>query len=143
MEKQRKWAGVVILGVAVLLVGSVLVLNQNPGQATPSGQQTPKPAAVSTARTANASAIGYAGPVLVRLSLGENGVVEAVEIGGARFGETEGLGSRVRDESFVSQFIGRIPPFALGENIDAVSGATLSSQAAVDAVNDAAAFLSQ
>lgn len=94
-------------------------------------------------RTANASVIGYGGPVLVRLTLSESGVIESVDIGGARFAETEGVGSRVREKAFMEQFIGQTPPLALGSGIDAVSGATVSSQAAVDAVNEAAAFLAQ
>lgn len=94
-------------------------------------------------RTANASAIGYGGPVLVRLTLDENGVISWIDVGGARFMETEGIGSRVREKAFMEQFIGKTPPLSLGEDIDAVSGATLSSEAAVRAVNDAAAFLAQ
>ena len=98
---------------------------------------------VAEGRTANASVIGYGGPVLVRLTLDENGTIAHIDVGGARFAETEGVGSRVREESFVSQFTGKTPPLALGKDIDAVSGATVSSQAAVDAVNDAAAFLNE
>lgn len=93
--------------------------------------------------TANASAIGYGGPVLVRLSLDDQGKIAHLDIGGARFAETEGVGSRVRDESFTQSFIGLTPPLKLNEDIDAISGATVSSQAVVDAVNDAAAFLLQ
>lgn len=93
--------------------------------------------------TANASAIGYGGPVLVRLSLDDQGKIAHLDIGGARFAETEGVGSRVRDESFIQSFIGLTPPLALNKEIDGISGATVSSQAVVDAVNDAAAFLMQ
>jgi electron transport complex protein RnfG len=57
--------------------------------------------------------------------------------------ETEGIGSHVREKAFMEQFVGKTPPLSLGEDIDAVSGATLSSEAAVRAVNDAAAFLAQ
>ena len=93
--------------------------------------------------TANASAIGYGGPVLVRLTLDEQGKIAALDVGGARFEETEGVGSRVRDESFIQTFIGLTPPLTLNEDVDAISGATISSQAVVEAVNDAAAFLTQ
>lgn len=93
--------------------------------------------------TANASVIGYGGPVLVRLTLDENGMIASVDIGGARFMETDGVGSRVREKAFQKQFIGKTPPLALGEEIDAISGATISSKAAVEAVNEAAAFLAQ
>lgn len=93
--------------------------------------------------TANASVLGYGGPVLVRLTLSEEGVIQSVDIGGARFSETEGVGSRIREKSFTDSFIGKTPPLSLGSEIDAVAGATVSSQAAVDAVNEAAAFLAQ
>lgn len=93
--------------------------------------------------TANASAIGYGGPVLVRLTLDDQGQIAALDVGGARFAETEGVGSRVRDEAFTQSFIGQTPPLTLNEDIDAISGATISSQAVVDAVNDAYAFLTQ
>lgn len=104
---------------------------------------TPDTGAARSGRTANASAIGYGGPVLVRLTLDDAGAVYALDVGGARFLETEGLGSRVRDEAFTKQFVGKHPPFALGEGVDAVSGASVSSQAAVNAINDAAAFLNE
>ena len=93
--------------------------------------------------TANASAMGYGGPVLVRLTLDEQGRIAEMDVGGARFAETEGVGSRVREESYAQTFIGLTPPLALGRDVDAVSGATISSQAVVDAVNEAAAFLAQ
>ena len=42
------------------------------------------------------------------------------------------------DEAFTSQFIGKKAPLTLGVDIDAVTGATLTSQAVVDAVNQLA-----
>ena len=104
---------------------------------------TPDTGAAAADHTANASAIGYGGPVLVRLTLDDAGAVSALEIGGARFMETEGVGSRVREEAFISQFIGQKPPLKSGEQVDAITGATISSQAAINAVNDAAAFLKE
>ena len=79
--------------------------------------------------------------MLVRLTLDDAGAISAIDVGGARFLETEGVGSGVREEAFTSQFIGKTPPLELNQDIDAVSGATLSSQAAVDAVNEAYTFL--
>lgn len=95
-------------------------------------------------RTANASVIGYGGPVLARVTLGADGSIESVAFGGARFLETDGVGSRVRDDaSFAQSFVGKTPPLTLGKDIDALAGATVSSQAAVDAVNQAHAFLTE
>ena len=77
------------------------------------------------------------------MTLNENGVISWIDIGGARFMETEGVGSKVREKAFMEQFIGKTPPLSLGEEIDAISGATISSVSTVKAVNDAAAFLAQ
>ena len=93
------------------------------------------------AREANASVIGYGGPVLVRLRLNAAGAIEALTVGEARFAETDGVGSKVKDASFLGQFEGKTPPLELGKDVDGISGATVSSQAVVDAVNQAAEFL--
>ena len=92
-------------------------------------------------REANASVIGYGGPVLVRVRLNADGAIESLNVGEARFAETDGVGSKVKDESFIRQFVGKTPPLELGKDIDGISGATVSSQAVVDAVNQAAEFL--
>lgn len=61
--------------------------------------------------------------------------------------ETEYLGTRVESVDFTSLFAGRLAPMKLwgtatvGSPIDAISGSTVSSQAVVDAVNHAYAFL--
>ena len=61
--------------------------------------------------------------------------------------ETEYLGNRVESVDFTSLFAGRVAPMklwgtaTLGSPIDAISGSTVSSQAVVDAVNLAYAFL--
>ena len=79
----------------------------------------------------------------MRLTIDESGMIQNADIGGARFQETEGLGSRVRDDAFVQSLIGKKPPLELGKDVDAVSGATVSSTAAVEAVNAAYAFLNE
>ena len=63
--------------------------------------------------------------------------------------ETEYLGTRVESTEFTGLFMGRRAPMKLwgsaayGSPIDAISGSTVSSQAVVDAVNHAYAFLQQ
>ena len=52
--------------------------------------------------------------------------------------QTPGLGQKCAEEAFTSQFIGKSAPLTLGVDIDAVTGATLTSQAVVDAVNQLA-----
>lgn len=115
------------------------------GAASAAPTQTQNPAtAIQTegGRTANASVIGYGGPVLARVTLDDNGTITALTFGGARMQETPGVGTRVMDESFAEQFIGKTPPIKEGD-VELLSGATISSTAAVEAVNQAAAFLNE
>ena len=51
--------------------------------------------------------------------------------------ETEGRGTRCGEAAFTDQFIGLLIPVTLGEDIDEVSGATITSQAVTMAVNQA------
>ena len=46
----------------------------------------------------------------------------------------------MEEPEFAEQFIGHSGPFAIGENIDALSGATISSKAVVEAVNNALGY---
>lgn len=118
-------------------------MNGHTGNAVPAPQAEAMPSPQADAgsiRTANASVIGYAGPVLVRLTLDEAGKIAALEIGGQRMMETPGVGARVAEPSFAQQFIGKTPPIQEGD-VELLSGATISSRAAVEAVNQAAAFL--
>lgn len=56
--------------------------------------------------------------------------------------ETSGLGQRaMTDMTFLSQFVGTKGEAELGTNVDALSGATVTSKAVVKAVNSAAAFV--
>lgn len=103
------------------------------GGATPEVTQNP-------GQSAAASVLGYAGPVLVTVTMDDLGAITALEVGKARFSETEGLGSLVKEEAFTGQFIGKKPPLSI-EDIDAVSGATVSSNAVVEAVNAAFQFM--
>jgi Na+-translocating ferredoxin:NAD+ oxidoreductase RnfG subunit len=56
--------------------------------------------------------------------------------------ETVGLGARVAEEAFVRQFIGLRTPVQEAD-IELIAGATISSRAAIEAVNQAAAFLAE
>ena len=52
--------------------------------------------------------------------------------------ETPTFGTRVgEDAAFAAQFVGKTGPFTIGAGIDALSGATVTSEAAVKAVNNA------
>lgn len=52
--------------------------------------------------------------------------------------ETANLGDRVTKEEFISQFRGQQAPVQYGNGVEAISGATLSSTAVLEAVNIAA-----
>lgn len=86
---------------------------------------------------------GYGGPIEVTLGRTKDGVITGVQVGGANFSETAGLGAKIKDASFTNQFIGKRTPVALGVEIDGVSGATISSGAVVSAVNGIARFLDE
>ena len=77
---------------------------------------------------------GFFGPVTVQITLGEDLTIQSLEIDASE--ETQGLGQKVMEEAFTSQFIGKKGPFAYGEDgIDAVSGATQTCDAVLDAIN--------
>ena len=155
MEHQRKWTGWLLIAVIIIVSGTALVMTTLASTDTPMPQAPESPMAsamptqpsqapgqnAAAQQTVNASVIGYGGPVLVRLSLDSTGRIAALDIGGARFQETEGVGSKVKDPGFAETFIGQKPPLTLDEDVDAVAGATVSSKAVVEAVNEAAAFL--
>ena len=50
-------------------------------------------------------------------------------------GETAGFGQKCAEEDFTSQFIGKTLPVTLGEDVDEVSGATITSTVVVNALN--------
>ena len=73
----------------------------------------------------------------VSLELDANGAISAITIGDDSFAETAGFGAKALEDDFKVQFIGKVPPLALAD-IDAIAGATITSQAVVDAINAAA-----
>ncbi|MBO4377351.1 MAG: RnfABCDGE type electron transport complex subunit G [Clostridia bacterium] len=93
---------------------------------------------------------GFGGDVYVELTM-DNGTISGIVIGDDRFNETAGYGARAKEESFWGQYIGKSGTnLVLGQDIDALSGATITSTAVNDAVNmillyvnDPAAFAAQ
>ena len=84
-----------------------------------------------------ATAQGFAGPVTVQVALDENGVITGLVVGDENFAETTGLGERAKDSSFREQFVGKSGTLAYGDGIDALAGATITSNAVMQAVNEA------
>ena len=83
------------------------------------------------------SAEGFnAGIVVVEATLDDEGKIASLEIDASS--QTPEIGGQVEtDRNFISRFIGQTLPVTLGNDVDAVSGATISSQAVVDALNNA------
>ena len=87
--------------------------------------------------TLSGSAEGFGGGlVYVTFQTNEDGTIAAISVDAGT--QTPEFGGRVpEDEAFLDQFIGQTPPVTLGDGIDAVSGATVTSEAVVKAVNAA------
>jgi len=91
--------------------------------------------------TAQVTVRGYGGPIEIIVGVDTEGKITGVSIGGSDFAETAGMGARVKEEAFRSQFDGLTAPVVLKQDIDAVSGATISSRAVTNGVNTAAEYI--
>ena len=89
--------------------------------------------AVQTAEVKTATAVGYDGNEITVNVTDENGVITSLTVDAST--QTAGLGQKCAEEAFTSQFVGKSAPLTLGEGIDAVASATITSQAVVEAVN--------
>ena len=104
-------------------------------------QPAEAPAAEGDAQVYTASVDGFKSPVAVSLTLDTEGKIASLVVGDDQFAETEGLGSKAKDESFTSQFIGKAVPMTYND-VDMITAATVTSEAVVDAINKAVAELS-
>jgi len=91
----------------------------------------------------DAEAQGYGGVIQVAVGLDLQGSVLKVQIVACE-GETPGLGQKVKEESFLKQFVGGFPFYLKSEayaslvtTIDGIASATYSSRGVVNAVNQA------
>lgn len=85
------------------------------------------------------AAEGFAGKnnlVAVQVTIKEDGSITALKVGDENFQETEGYGAAALESDFTSQFVGKTVPVALAD-VDGISGATITTQAVVDAINKA------
>ena len=84
--------------------------------------------------TVSATEKGFAGDVIVTAGLDDEGTIVYLDIQTPN--ETEGLGKRCSEPDFINQFIGKKGPFAYGEDgVEAISGATFTSTAVINALN--------
>lgn len=75
---------------------------------------------------------GYAGDVEIIVGVDADLAVTGVVVG--KNSETPGLGANAKNPSFRDQFVGSKNP-QLGQDIDAMTGATITSKAVTDGVN--------
>ena len=115
-------------------VGSTMELTFQP--AAVSGEKTPEESRTKGA-VLGGSAEGFGGGVVyVTAGLDDDARIASLTVDAST--QTPEYGGRIpEDEAFLAQFIGKSLPVALGDGLDAVSGATVTSSAVVEALNSA------
>lgn len=78
---------------------------------------------------------GFGGPVEVIVGTDTEGVLNGIQVGGSNFSETAGLGAKAKEPAFTDQFAGKTAPLSVGEEIDAITAATITSNAVTRGVN--------
>ena len=83
------------------------------------------------------SAEGFnAGIVVVDVTLDEEAKIASISIDASS--QTKEIGGQAEtDKNFQARFIGQTLPLTLGDDVDAISGATVTSEAVIDALNNA------
>lgn len=83
---------------------------------------------------------GYADEIAMLVGVSSQGKVTGLQIRDLH--ETAGLGSRaLTDADFLAQFLNNEGDAAVGTNIDAITGATVTSKAVARCINSAVAFV--
>lgn len=83
---------------------------------------------------------GYVGDIAMLVGVNNEGQVTGLMV--RQISETFGLGAKAKtDTGFLSQFLGSSGEAAVGDTVDAITGATVTSKAVTKAVNSAAAFV--
>ena len=85
--------------------------------------------------------MGFGGEIEVTVGVDRTGTITAIRVGGANFAETSGLGAKTRDAEFTDQFTGKSGMLVLKQDIDSVTGASVSSSAVVGGVNRAVTYM--
>ncbi len=83
---------------------------------------------------------GYAGDITMLVGVDNDGFVTGLVV--RELSETYGLGANaLTDTDFLSQFLNTSGEAAVGETVDALTGATVTSKAITRAVNSAVAYV--
>jgi len=84
------------------------------------------------------SSLGYSGYIKIKVGVNKNGKIKGIKI--LHHNETPGLGAKITEDRFLSQFKGKtVEELYLKKDksegkIDAITGATISSRAVTDGV---------
>ena len=84
---------------------------------------------------------GYGGQVPIAVAFTPDGVVMSITT--MANSETPGLGSRIAEESYIGQYVGKDAAPLEAADVDLISGATISSKAALSAFNIATAVFEE
>ena len=84
---------------------------------------------------------GFGGPVEIHVGMDLEGTITGISVGGSGFAETPGLGAKSKEPAFTDQFAGLTIPVQVGNNVDAITGATITSGAVCSGVNKAGYFV--
>ncbi len=115
-------------------IGSTMELTYQP--ANSAADKTPEESRVPGA-SLTGKAEGFGGGV-VYVSAELDGEAKIASLSVDASTQTTEYGGRIpEDETFLKQFIGKPLPLALGDGVDALTGATVTSSAVVDALNGA------
>ena len=84
--------------------------------------------------------LGYVDDMMMLVGVDNNGAVQGLVV--MDMAETFGLGQQVlHDVDFLTQFLGNQGDAEIGNGIDALTGATVTSKAVAKAVNSASAYV--
>lgn len=85
---------------------------------------------------------GYGDSIKLMVGFKNDGTISGIDI--VKHAETPGLGAQADEDPFKNQFVGKMVDLLTlvkgssdGQNIDAIGGATITSRAVTNAVNDA------
>lgn len=121
-----------VTGATISSKAVVTALNSLAGNKEQSNEEQPK----EEANAVSGKAKGFGGDITVEVVFeDDNKTVKSFTVNPAD--ETRGLGSRVVEDDFMNQFIGKTTPIEESA-IDVITGATISSNAVVAAINNAA-----
>ena len=95
---------------------------------------------VETGFVIQTSAYGYAGNIVMMVGVSNEGTVTGLVV--RDLSETYGLGANaLTDTAFLSQYLETSGDAEVGNNVDAITGATVTSKAVTRAVNSAVAYV--